>query len=376
MSISVYVGSLPPSAPPEMPIISRGQPATDSALTDSAYQTQESTGATSHEFAINLNAKSSAEKSNCVLIWWNQSRPVFNAVGPWYGTPSAYTIDKHTSSSGTKPTSGWANILTESSNTDSTRIHTGLDLSDAGWVRLNATATNGNGLALQIDIHDARAGQTDMIAFAGDSNCMQAWNGERLGGGAHNGGSMENLLEAATGRAAPVIFNGGVGGEIASSYHTAYAPFIRDLPVKYVHYNIGTNDCANAGSVINDAGLNTIRDKIMSTIAMWQAVGKVVLWGTIPWGNANASHTTNVVNLNAKMATAVAADATILAGADAYAVANGQHSLITDGLHFSYDPGTQAVTASHPMGFADGLTGYEALFREARDKLKTRIYGL
>ena len=123
--VSVYVGSatIPGSPPPQMPIISRGEPATDSALTDGAYETQESTGGTSHEFAINLNAATAPEKTTVVLVWWNQSRPTFNTSGPWYGVPSAYTIDKHTSASGTKPTSGWTNLVTVSGNTDAGRIH-------------------------------------------------------------------------------------------------------------------------------------------------------------------------------------------------------------------------------------------------------------
>jgi hypothetical protein len=378
MGVDVYIGSatIPNAPPPEMPLISRGLPATSTALVDSSYQTQES-GTPTHDFAINLSSVDPSQRTNCALVWWNQTRPTIGNPGPWYGTPSAYTIDQNSSTSGTKPTSGWSNILTVTSNTDSGRAHLGLDLSSANWVRLSATATNGNGLNLQIDIHDTRLGALDIIGFAGDSNCMQAYNGERLDGLEYNGGSLENLLEAATGRPCPIIINYGVGGEIASHYRSTYLPTVIAGPAHYIHYNIGTNDANNAGAVLNDSQLDAIVADALGALHDIQAAGKVAIWGTIPYGFAKASHTTNVVNLNAKMSAAVAADPSIRIGADSYAISNADHSLIgSDGLHYTYDPTAQYVTSSSPTGYPDGLVGYEVLLRETVAKLKANVYGM
>lgn len=379
MSISAYVGSLPPPSgiPPEMPIISRGLPSTATALNNSTYHDQAGAGT---EHAININSVLAADKTSVWLVWWNSTRPTISDGGPRYNVPSDYTIQGHTSSSGTKPSSDWTTLATVTGNTTSCGIHA-LNLSTYGWVRLLETANNGSGsAAIQIDIHDVSAGTSDSICFWGDSNPQQCYNGYALAGGALNGGSLETLLEAATGRSAPVIVNYGFGGATTASLLSGVgSPSITPilaLPVRYVQIGGGTNDAANAGSALSTGAVNTIEANYQSMIDQIEAAGKVAILPTVPWGNANATHASNVALINARIPGLLAANPDVIEGPDLYALSFGQQNLITDARHFSYDSSTQPVTSSHPLGLPDGLTGYEAMIRLTRDVLLEHVYGL
>jgi len=381
VTVSVYVGSVPPPphVPPQMPIISRGLPSTSTSLNDSAYETN----ASGSENAININSVSSAAKSAVVVyMMHNATRPAVVGTGPGYfGVPQNYTIDIHTSTSGTKPTSGWTTLDTITNAVEAQRTFPAsgtYDMSSAGWFRINVTTARGGTASMEIDLHDCRNGRNDSILFVGDSNCMQCFNQNGLDGSgvAWQDGPLETQLEASTGRSAPIIVNAGIGGETAQSWAQSggWAEQLADYPCHYVHIGmLGTNDINR--SVMSGALIDGVVANFKTMTDLWIAHGKVVLIGTCPWGNANAGQPTNAANLNAGLATLIASyGGAVKDGCDAYGVSNGQHSLINaDGLHFSW-LASQSATSSHPMGIPDGLAGYEACLWDTERKLRAAIY--
>jgi hypothetical protein len=367
----------PRRIPPPMPIYSRGLPSSHTALNNGTYHDNAAIGL--DRAWIDLRTVPADQKRH-TLIWWTSfKKPTLTDGGPRDGVPRDFSIQTN-GSTGSTPTGAWTDVpgLSFSGNTTAGAIYADVDLSEANYVGINVTAQNVNGVSLQMDLHNAALGARDTIAIWGDSNPQQIFLGGPISGGAYNGGSLESLLEALTGRPAPAILNMGFGGATTGSLLSgvgspSIAPILA-LPVRYVVVGGGTNDAANAGTAMSTAQVDQVAANWQSMITQIEAAGKVAILPTVPWGNANATHAANVAAMNARIPALLAANPDVIPGPDLYALSNGQHNLIYDGRHLTFDTASQPTTLSHPLGLPDGLSGAEAALRLLRDVLATYVY--
>lgn len=343
--------------PPAMPVISRDVPAftnddfsgdfpashaNNSVYGGSNYWRCETAPASGDSGALtqdvylayDLSGVPSAQRQNVVLVWYNDpsTDPYDSTIeGTNYNnSPQAYTIDTNTAAGGSLPGSGWTTQVTVTSETRHSRQHA-FNLNGANWLRINVTAINGsvsnNNCAINMDVHDASAGNLDNWIFFGDSITQRGFD--------HDDGFIPGTLPAQINAKIatnfPLMEDGGLGGYkasdiVANNYLATWLPLFSG---KYVGLNYGTND-ADAGG----APVTNFLSNMTSLVNQVIGAGKVpVIHKTIPWGSTTGI-TANGPLINAALATLFGNFPQIIQGPDLWTYFEANQSLISaDGIH-------------------------------------------
>jgi hypothetical protein len=333
-------------------------------------------GGAAQWIAVDIRAKSAAEKTNVWFLFKSPSSPTYipsgtlgsDAASAFTSMPRNYVIQGHTSTSATCPVAGdvgWTTLPagTVTDNRWAHRIHTGLNLSTYGWFRFYVTAANGvtgatDDVNVQIDLRNAAAGTKDSFVFFGDSITMEATRARNVDNSAWAAGSgpLENMLETRTGRVPPVILDASTAGwraDLAEPVKATYlAPF---TGCGYLVLPYGANDANAAGIALSgasDAYAVTYKANMQSIITYAVSLGMKVILPSILYGTTSAWSAGNRVILNQILTALVAENAgNVIAGPDLYTYFAANTNLLRDALHPTWD---QSVSA----GMVGGLTGY------------------
>jgi hypothetical protein len=399
---------------PEFPVISRGLPYSSSQggsfggpndeanAIDADYGTTWDSVFTPNDgsaewYVLDLRSVPPAQKSNLWLVWKNWHYHYYDGVAalgpdpasPFTALPRNYKIQGH-ASAGAQPAvgdAGWVDLATVIDNRYNQRIHTGLDFSGYNWFRFYVSASSGVGGAtdsvqLQLDLRDARGSTDDSFFFYGDSITWEGFNARRPGNAiwtsAGSIGPIENILQDATARIAPVVIDAGIPGAAAADLDSNKVIYIGSSPCKYVTLNIGTNDANLANIDLNDPGvipngINSVyaqafKTSLQSVIDYCVGLGKKCIIPHAPWGDLNTWSQANLLILNTLIDQLVVENpGDVVSGPDLYSYFSAHHNLLRDHLHPTYDD-------TDPLQMADGLTGYAHLLAMWRDDMISKFY--
>jgi len=289
--------------------------------------------------AYDLSGKSLGQ---VVVAWYND--PMSGDYDTWYNqneynVPASYTLDANSAPGGSVPSTGWVTLASVTGNVYHSRQHV-INLSGYNWLRLEATASYGQsantGVALNLDVHDARLGLQDDWIMYGDSITA----GGMIHGDSNSAvGSFAQLVNAQDPAYYPVQEDGGVS-YLTSSAGAKYVPgWLALFPGHYVGLSYGTNDALRGCDATALSGFYA------NYVTMVKAVinaGKVPIVPTIPWGSA-ASLPTCVPQFNAEIAALEKAYPQIVPGPDLYSYFKANPGLISsDGIHPSTPAGMGA----------------------------------
>jgi len=314
---------------------------------------------------------------DCWFIWKNPTTPFYqpgstlgsDGASSFNACPRDYKIRAHPGGAGfpSPADAGWVDLVAVTDNEFSQVIHTGLDLSAYRYVQFYCTASSGvtdatDDVQIRYEVRPTANGTDDSWFAYGDSITMEAFQGRRPDNSAWDAGPLEDLIEAATGRPAPVIIDGGTGGWQFTTGDTNKVAYFGSSPCKHLLICFGSNDANQASIDLNDAGPPSGVDSdlaqarkaaLESMIDYANGLGKLVVVPAIPDGSlADWSHA-NVLILNEIVAEVLAeydVDTQAAAGPDLYTFFHDNPGQLRDGLHPTYDPGGG--------GLVGGLTGY------------------
>jgi hypothetical protein len=203
---------------------------------------------------------------------------------------------------------------------------------------------------------------------------MEAFRGRRVDNAAWVVGPIENLLQVATGRVAPVLIDAGVPGWTAMDGDSAKANIIGKFPCHWVALCFGANDANNANIDLNTLGgvnsayAQAYKAAMQSMVNYAVALGYKVIIPTISYGDTSAWSAPNVAILNTIIAQLVASNLnSVISGPDVYTLFQAHQNLLRDHLHPTWD---NAVGG----GLYNGMTGYENLLTLWRDRLVAALY--
>jgi hypothetical protein len=241
---------------------------TSGNISDSNYNTEFRSSGGSVEVAWNLTNVPVEYRTNLLLGWIANNTYGYDhtEIGqPGYNNAGAYTIDGHTSTSSSKPTSGWVNLATVSGNTLKSLFHFLQSVSAYTWIRINFTASDGTGgnndIGVAVDILDASsqsATTVEAVMALGDSNFANAFDWKSSDG--QGDSSIGDQVAAIDGFVVPVMNAGWPGISAAAAANSKYSVISSQLtkfPGKDVLLCYGTNDgpgdstfIANMGTII------------------------------------------------------------------------------------------------------------------------------
>ncbi len=341
--------------------------------------------------AIDLRSVPPANKTNVWFVWRNPMTPYYLASatlgpnGPGGGfilNPRNYVIQGHLSS-GSLPAVGdvgWTTLVTVTDNRYNQRIHTGLNLSTYNWIRFyctEASGPNGNDdVRIQIDLRNAAGGTNDSIFVYGNSHASDGFNTRRPDGASWVVGPLENMLQTATGRVAPVMIDGSQGGYTAAQGYADRVQFLAGTPCHYVVLHFGSAEVNNYNidlGTLTPAGVNSVNAQQFKTdmqnlIDYITSLGKVSILPNIPWQDISTWSAPNVGYLNQIIAQLVAANpGKVIAGPDEFTTYFNSPALLVDHLHPTWDNSVGA-------GMVGGMTGYEWFHVLWRDSLLKSLY--
>ncbi len=108
-------------------------------------------------------------REKVIAVWYNLS--TYDNIGSYVSKnaePVDYTIEVNAALGGSYPSSGWETVQTVTGNDYSSRQHV-IDMVGYNWIRMKVDKVNGNGVTLNLDIHDVSKGISDSWIFFGDS---------------------------------------------------------------------------------------------------------------------------------------------------------------------------------------------------------------
>ena|GEM_PF-814050 len=256
-----------------------------------------------------------------------------------YNVPASYTIDANSAPGGSVPTAGWVTLVSVSANVYHSRQHV-IDLTGYNWLRFQATASYGRqgdtGVAINLDVQDARQGlQDDWIMYGDSITAAGMTHGDDTGAV----GTFAQLVNAEDPAYYPVQEDGGTG-YLKSAEGAADVPqWLNLFPGHYVGLSYGTNDALGG---CDSSALSAFYANYVTMVNAVLAAGKVPIVPTIPWGTAS-NLPTCVPEYNAEIALLYAAYPQILPGPDLYSYFEANPSLISsDGIHPSIPAGADA----------------------------------
>jgi hypothetical protein len=384
--------------PANMPIVSRGLPATSTQPAGQAANLQPAAALNNvradqwnsinppsvsapARLRIDLRTLADAQLSSVWAVLHNQSAPGTVAPGTtnpsWYGMPKTFRLLGHTSS-GSQPVDtdvGWTEILAVSNPSSSCVVMTGasnagLNLSTYNWLMIEVTATwqSGESCAFNFDLRDVRNGHDDCFFFYGDSWIFEGVRSLRPDNPAWRTGAIEGLIEAAVpSRNWPIIQPAGTGGWRADIADDAKADYIGQTKAKIVVLAFGANDANAAGLDLNTVGgtsstyAQAYKTHMQAMVTYAVGLGKFVLIPSPNYHHSTAWAEANLAILNTMVDEVLAANPnTTLRGADIYGFFKAHQELLRDSgagsgdqfLHPSYDTND----AAHQY---QGRTGYE-----------------
>jgi hypothetical protein len=394
------------SIPPQIPIISAGQPAAVASeafflatnINDADKRTlwrsinPPTTGAPQW-VAIDLRAISDANKTSVWAVLENLSQPRYQPAPATLGSGGNsfaslarnYKLRAHASSSSTCPAvgdAGWVDLLTVTDNRRGTRVHTGLNLSGYGWFQVYVTDASGaaganDDVGIELELRNVAAGAGDSILVYGDSISMEGWGYQSPGATPWPDSGTAAVIASVTGRVPPVITDYSTGGWATADGNPVKADYLGGMPHKIWVLAFGHNDAHSAGLDLNTdspPGVNSpfaqgvkTRLQAMVDYAVSQGANRVVI-PTIPWTSNGTFDEANVLILNTIIDQIVAANpTTVQLGPDYHAYFAAHQNTLRDGIHPGYD---RSVSGQ----LDGGLTGYDHTHLLWANWLNSNVY--
>jgi lysophospholipase L1-like esterase len=322
-----------------------------------------------------LSAVPAASRANVIVNWANQQADALpgNSGAPVPTLmPVNYTIQANAGAGGgAVPGSSWVTLATVTSNPNHGRAHL-VNLTGYNWIRMYVTVSAGPGgnddMELKVfDVHDAHLGGDDGILILGDSitgEGIAPFNA--LLNTVWTNGNLGQLVNAALPTRFPAVQGAGQSTQNIAYVVANFTALLGSFPCKYVGILIGAND-ANQPGALSAPTVATWYSNYLALIDAIIALGKVPVCAKLLWGNAQAAYAANAATLNGKIAEAMVARPTCIAGPDCYAYFSSHTNLLRDGLHPTYDTGV-------PAGMVGGLVGYEHLLRLWSEALVANVY--
>lgn len=320
-------------------LLSRGLPVfattgTAANATSSNYNNVCTSTGTPQEIAIDISGLNAGQKTSNELYWWNVGSQFYfdythagGLGGSLTNGPVNYTIDGNTAAGGTKPTSGWTNLATVTSNVYTSRKHA-ISLTGYNWVRLNVTSSSNTNIAIKVDLYDVSQGSAFTLLI-GDSRVNYSMYSNNPSNNATYGTTscecFTNLIQPVTGWYVPAV-NMGMSGFNSTDVSPLISGWLTDFPgAQYATVNLGTND-ANQGAF--SSAFTTAMTSIVNTL---QGAGITVFLETIG-GTTDSTVNGRLPSYNSAIASIISSTG-CRAGLDMLTLYNSNLGLMGDALH-------------------------------------------
>ncbi|MGB7963888.1 MAG: cellulase family glycosylhydrolase [Propionicimonas sp.] len=308
-------------------LISMGAPAFASAGVatngnDADYATSWEVGAgESGWLAYDLSAVPVDRRESVVLAWYtaiddgHTVRGIQGGCPAWSGRPylGEYQIEVNSApGGGPAPDEGWVTAESVTGNQNLSGQHK-VDLRGSNWIRVRGSGPNG--VAINVDVADARTDAHEGWLFLGDS-ITAGYAGHAPitdAGGAVVAGFSSLISDATEGRHRPLSQNSGVACSKASDAVVWIDDILEDFHGKYVTLNFGGND-GWAGQGDPDAYYRTMEQLVGIVVAH----GKVPVVATITWPNNPGTWAAKTQELNDQIRKLYKAHPEVLPGPDLY----------------------------------------------------------
>lgn len=332
-------------------------------------------GGTAQWLAVDLRTVAAGDKTTVLAVIKGPTMPTFVPAPAALGSNGASqytsmirngTLDKHLGGAGGLPAdndAGWVNLATFTDNRWAHLVRS-VDLHDANWFRVRATAANGvtgatDDINLQLDLVNAApaaGGRLDWFVIFGDSITAEGTRGRNVDNTAWPAGEgpLENMLETLTGRPTPIIVDASTAGWRADLAAPAVATYVGPFAgAGYGYITYGANDVNAAGADltgsggVNSAYAQTFKTNMQTIIDYMAGLGMIAVLPHILNGNLNAWTAPNRGYLNTIIDQLVAANPTkAIAGPDMTSFPLGE---LRDGLHPKYDTPGQGYSTWHTL---------------------------
>lgn len=326
----------PTSDPDSSGLISLGAPAF--ASTGVATNGNDADHGTSWEvgsgqsgwLAYDLSAVPVARRESVVLAWYTAPddghtvRGIQGGCPAWSGRPylGDYKIEVSSAPGGGQaPETGWETAESVTGNQDLSGQHK-VDLRGRNWIRVNGSGPNG--VAINVDVADARTHASEGWLFLGDS-ITAGYAGHAPitdASGAVIAGFSDLIGDATKGRHRPLSQNSGVACSKASDALVWMDDILDDFHGKYVTLNFGSND-GWEGQGDLDGYYRTMEQLVDLVVAH----GKVPVVPTIPWPNNPGTWAEHIGEMNDQLRKLYKANPEVVPGPDLYRLLEGRSDL-------------------------------------------------
>lgn len=338
-----------PAAAQPMALISLGQPTAASSAqypasyaNDNNYNTDWRSVGVPASLSLDLSQVPVALREKIWLVWYNETYAYDHTLinEPGYNNPGAYTVEANAApGGGPPPPSGWVVMASLTANTLHSYSYV-LNFSGYNWVQLNFTASDGSPLntdiAMNLDVYGVTNGITDGWFFNGDSitaNCMG--HADIYAQDENNPTndvtvpalSFGQQVNAIVGNNTPLQENGGIPYFTSGDMIPYLAPWLANIPSRYVTINLGTNDAAEG---VAPSVYYANMQRLISAVT---AAGKIPIVPTIPY-SLDPVHQANEPALNDEIKALYAANPAIVPGPDLWTYfKNNPQYISTDNIH-------------------------------------------
>lgn len=302
--------------------------------TSSNYNNVCTSTGTPQEIALDISGIPPNQKTSNEFYWWNVGSQFYfdyahagGLGGSLTNGPVAYTIDGNTAAGGTKPTSGWTNLVTVTGNVYTSRKHS-IVLTGYNWVRINVTSSSNTNVAIKVDLYDTSQGSA-LILNVGDSRYNYSMYTNNPSNNPTYGtttcDAFTNLVFPITDFFMPQI-NMGMSGFNSTDVSPLVSGWMTDFPgAKYATVNLGTND-ANQGAF--SSAYTTAMTTIVNAL---QTAGATVYLETIG-ATTDATVNGRLTSYNGAIPGIIASTG-CKAGADIFTLYTNNINLMGDALH-------------------------------------------
>lgn len=283
--------------------------------------------------AYDLSAVPVKRRESVVLAWYTAPddghtvRGIQGGCPAWSGRPylGDYQVEVNSApGGGPAPAEGWVSAKSVTGNQNLSGQHK-VVMRGYNWIRI--TGSGANGVAINVDVADARAAAKEGWLFLGDSiTSMYAGHAPITDADGVVVAGFSSLISKATlGQHQPLSQNSGVACSKAADAVTWIGDMLRDFHGTYVTLNFGSND-GWGGSGDPDAYYRTM-EKLAEIVV---AHGKVPVVATIPWPNNPGTWAANTRKMNDQIRKLYKAHPEVLPGPDLYALLADRSELFRD----------------------------------------------
>ncbi len=280
--------------------------------------------------AYDLSAVPVEQRASVVLAWYTDTddghtvRGIQGGCPAWNGRPylGDYRIEVNSAAGGgAAPEKGWESAEKVVGNQNLSAQHK-VDLRGRNWIRVRGSGPNG--VAVNVEVADARTSANEGWLFLGDS-ITAGYGGHApitTATGAVVAGFSTLISEATAGRHHPLSQNSGVACSKATDAVVWMGDILDNFQGKYVTLNFGSND-GWAGQGDSASYYRTMEQLVKNVVAH----GKVPVVATIPWPNNPGKWASHIRELNKQIRKLYQAHPEVRPGPDLYRLLAGRSDL-------------------------------------------------